>query len=134
MGAGFTIGARLRTTLGAGSTTGAGVGATDAAGASAKGEGDWTTSSAGFVTRLTQAVEQQARVALHAATQAERAAALVRGHDVRAAALRKLVERRVHEGRRVAARHEQKQSDEHSARVAWLRVAAQHAERDLSRR
>jgi len=88
----------------------------------------------GFVTRLTQAVEQQARVALHAATQAERAAALVRGHDVRAAALRKLVERRVHEGQRVAARHEQKQSDEHSARVAWLRVAAQHAERDLSRR
>jgi hypothetical protein len=56
VGAGFTMGARLRTTLGAGSATGAGAGATDAAtGDSEKGEGDWTTVSAGFVTRLTRA-------------------------------------------------------------------------------
>jgi hypothetical protein len=56
VGAGFTIGARLRTTLGAGSATGAGAGATASTlWASAKGDGDWTTLSAGFVTRLTRA-------------------------------------------------------------------------------
>jgi len=78
----------------------------------------------GFMLRLTQAVEQQQRLARQAATQAERAEAIVRGHDVRAAALKKLVERRQQEGHRVAARLEQKQSDEHAARVAWTRYAA----------
>jgi hypothetical protein len=49
------MGARLRTTLGAGSATGAGAAATVvSAGVSAKGEGDWTTVSAGLVTRLTR--------------------------------------------------------------------------------
>ena len=56
VGAGFTIGARLRTTLGAGSAIGAGARATaGSAGDAAKGEGDWTTSSSGRVTRLTRA-------------------------------------------------------------------------------
>ena len=41
----------------------------------------------GFIHRLTQAVEQQQRVAAHAAVQAERAEAIVRGHELRAAAL-----------------------------------------------
>jgi flagellar FliJ protein len=82
----------------------------------------------GFIVRLTQAVEQQQRVARHAAAQVERAAAIVRGHDVRAAALKKLLERRVQEGQRVAVRFEQKQSDEQAARVAWLRHAASHAQ------
>jgi flagellar FliJ protein len=82
----------------------------------------------GFIVRLTQAVEQQQRVAQHAAGQVERAAAIVRGHDVRAAALKKLLERRVQEGHRVAGRVEQKQSDEHAARVAWLRQAAGNAQ------
>jgi flagellar FliJ protein len=78
----------------------------------------------GFMLRLTQAVEQQQRLAVHAAAQAERAAAIVRGHDVRAAALKKLLGRRLEEGHRVAVRMEQKQSDEHAARVAWLRHVA----------
>jgi flagellar FliJ protein len=82
----------------------------------------------GFIVRLTQAVEQQQRVARHAAAQVERAAAIVRGHEVRAAALKKLVERRAHEGQLVAMRLEQKQSDEHAARVAWQRHAAGNAQ------
>lgn len=81
----------------------------------------------GFIVRLTQAVEQQERVAAHAVTLVERATAIVRGHDVRAAALKKLVERRVQEGRRVADGLEQKQSDEHAARAAWVRFAAANA-------
>ena len=81
----------------------------------------------GFMERLTQAVDQQERIAVHSAAQAERAAAIVRGHEVRAAALKKLVERRLHEGRRVAAGLEQKQNDEHAARAAWVRFAAGNA-------
>ena len=83
----------------------------------------------GFVQRLTQAVEQQQRVALHATTQVERAVAIVRGHEIRAAGLRKLIERRAREGQRVGAVQEQKQSDEHAARAAWLRLAAANARR-----
>jgi flagellar protein FliJ len=82
----------------------------------------------GFVVRLTQAVEQQERIAVNAAAQAERAAIVVRGHDVRAAALKKLVERRMQESRRIATGLEQKQSDEHAARAAWVRFAAANAQ------
>ena len=82
----------------------------------------------GFMGRLTQAIEQQERIAVHAAAQAERAAAIMRGHDVRAAALKKLVERRLQEGRRVAAGLEQKQNDEHAARAAWVRFTAANAQ------
>ena len=78
----------------------------------------------GFMERLTQAVEQQERIAVHAAAQAESAAVVMRGHDVRAAALKKLVERRVKEGERIAAGLEQKQNDEHASRAAWVRFAA----------
>ena len=81
----------------------------------------------GFMERLTQAVDQQERIAAHSAAQAERAAAIVRGHDVRAAALKKLVERRLHEDRRVAAGLEQKQNDEHASRAAWQRFAEANA-------
>ena len=81
----------------------------------------------GFMERLTQAVDQQERIAVHSSLQAERAAAIVRGHEVRAAALKKLVERRLHEGRRVAAGLEQKQNDEQAARAAWVRFAAANA-------
>jgi flagellar protein FliJ len=77
----------------------------------------------GFIERLSQAVEQQERVAGHAAAQAEHAAAIVRGHDVRAAALKKLVERRVKEGDRLASGREQRQNDEHASRAAWVRFA-----------
>ena len=81
----------------------------------------------GFIERLTQAVEQQERVAASAATQAERAGAIMRGHDVRAAALKKLVERRLEEGERVAAGREQRVNDEHASRAAWVRFAEANA-------
>ena len=81
----------------------------------------------GFIERLSQAVEQQEGIAGHAAAQAERAAAIVRAHDVRATALKKLLERRVKEGDRVAAGHEQRQNDEHASRAAWLRFAEANA-------
>ena len=81
----------------------------------------------GFMERLSQAVEQQERIAGHAAAQAERATAIVRGHEVRAAALKKLVERRLKEGERVAAGREQRLNDEHAARAAWVRNAQANA-------
>src|SRR3954469_970331 len=65
----------------------------------------------GFMERLTQAVEQQERIAGQAATQAERALAVMRGHDIRAAALKKLVELRLKESERVAASREQRLHD-----------------------
>ena len=81
----------------------------------------------GFIERLSQAVEQQERVAGHAAAQVERAAAIMRGHDVRAAALKKLVERRLKESERAAAGREQRQHDEHASRAAWARFAEANA-------
>jgi flagellar FliJ protein len=78
----------------------------------------------GFMQRLTQAVEQQERLAVHAATQAERAEAIVRGHELRAAALKKLVERRLHESEIATARLEQKEHDDRAVRVAWNRLTA----------
>ena len=78
----------------------------------------------GFMQRLTQAVEQQERVAAHATVQAERAEAIARGHEVRAAGLRKLVERRLRQGEIAAARHEQRESDDRAVRAAWNRLTA----------
>lgn len=78
----------------------------------------------GFIDRLTQAVEQQERVAAHAAMQAERAEAIVRGHELRAAALRKLVERRLRQSEIAAARLAQKDSDDRAVRAAWNRLTA----------
>ncbi len=83
----------------------------------------------GFVTKLTHAVEQQQRVAAHTATQVERAAAIARGHDARATALTRLVERRLRERGVHVARREQQQTDEHAARAGWqARNAAAAAE------
>src|SRR5664279_791281 len=78
----------------------------------------------GFIERLSQAVDYQEGVARHAAGQAESATALVRSHELRAAALKKVIERRLRLGHGQAARLEQKQSDEISARAAWVRMAA----------
>ncbi len=78
----------------------------------------------GFIDRLTQAVEQQERVASNAAVRAERAEAIVRGHELRAAALKKLVERRLRQGELVAARLAQKESDDRAVRAAWTRLTA----------
>ena len=73
----------------------------------------------GFIQRLTQAVEQQQRVAAHAAVQVERAEAIVRGAEMRTASLKKLIERRSAELRLSADRAEQKQTDEFGARSVW---------------
>ena len=78
----------------------------------------------GFVQRLTQAVEQQERTAEHAAVAAERAEAIVRGHELRVAGLRKLVERRLRQSEVAAARREQKESDDRAVGNAWNRLTA----------
>ena len=79
----------------------------------------------GFVERLSQAVEQQRRVAEHAAQLALRAGNSLREHELRAASVRKLIARRVQELRVHADRREQKQSDEFAARAAWNRGEAE---------
>jgi len=81
----------------------------------------------GFMERLSLAVEQQERIAGQAAAQAERAAAIMRGHDVRAAGLKKLVERRLKEGERIAAGQEQRLNDEQASRAAWIKIAQANA-------
>jgi flagellar FliJ protein len=78
----------------------------------------------GFIDRLSQALEQQERVAAHAAVQAERAEAIMRGHELRAAGLKKLVERRLRQSEIAAARLAQKESDDRAVRVAWNRLTA----------
>ena len=78
----------------------------------------------GFVERLTQAVDQQARHAQVAKTQLERATATVREHELKLAAVRKVVDQRLAESRRAGERIDQKQTDELAARVAWSRRAA----------
>ncbi len=78
----------------------------------------------GFVNRLTQAVEHQARVAQHAAGQSERAMQVLQQQELRVASVRKLIERRVQEMQRRGARVEQRQSDEFASRAAWNRLAA----------
>jgi flagellar protein FliJ len=73
----------------------------------------------GFMDRLTQAVEQQQRVAAHAATQAEQARTALAEQEMRVASVRKLIERRRQELRLSADRVEQKQTDEFGSRMAW---------------
>jgi flagellar FliJ protein len=75
----------------------------------------------GFIGRLSQAIEQQARAAGHAADQADVARAALREAELR---VRKLIERRVGEMQLRDERREQKQSDEFAARVAWQRLSS----------
>jgi flagellar protein FliJ len=77
----------------------------------------------GFVSRLTQAVEHQAKVAAQAARQVEAAQATLRERELRVASVRKLIEGRMHELKRTADRNEQKQIDEFASRAAWGRLA-----------
>jgi flagellar protein FliJ len=79
----------------------------------------------GFTVRLTQAIDQQKQVVVHATLQLEQARALVCEQELRVASVRKLLERRLNEMRQTAQRHEQKQSDEFAARAAWGRLSAQ---------
>jgi flagellar FliJ protein len=73
----------------------------------------------GFVERLSQAVDQQQRIAQHAEAQLVRARGTLVQHEVRVASVRKLVERRAKELRLSLDRLEQKQTDEFGARLAW---------------
>jgi len=73
----------------------------------------------GFMDRLTQAVEQQQRIAQQAAAQAERTRAVLAEHEMRVASVRKLIERRRQELRLSADRVEQKQTDEFGSRMSW---------------
>jgi flagellar FliJ protein len=72
-----------------------------------------------FMERLTQAVDQQARVATQAAGQVERAMSALRESELRCASVRKLIERRTLEQRLEAERQDQKDNDELATRVAW---------------
>ena len=72
-----------------------------------------------FMERLTQAVEQQARIAEHACAQVERALLALRDTELRCASVRKHIERRTHEQRAGTDRLEQKRSDEFASRAAW---------------
>ena len=78
----------------------------------------------GFMERLTQAVEQQQRVAGHAAGQVDAARVALLTTERRVATVRKLIERRVHEERTANNRQEQKTSDEFASRSAWNRAAS----------
>jgi flagellar FliJ protein len=73
----------------------------------------------GFVDRLSQAVEQQQRIALHTSVQLEHARDALLQHEVRVVSVRKLIERRAKELRVSLDRIEQKQTDEFGARAAW---------------
>lgn len=78
----------------------------------------------GFMERLSQAVEQQQRIAEQAAAHAEQARAALAEHEMRAAGVRRLIEKRRHEMRLAAERSEQKQTDDFNARMAWGQPAA----------
>jgi len=73
----------------------------------------------GFVDRLSQAVDQQQRIAAHTSAQLDRARDTLLQHEVRVASVRKLIERRAKELRLSLDRIEQKQTDEFGARVSW---------------
>ena len=75
-----------------------------------------------FIERLTQAVDQQARIAEHSRQQLANAVLAVRVAETRCASVRKLMERRTSELRNVADRREQQQTDETAARVVWSRL------------
>ncbi len=82
------------------------------------------TSYHGFMNRLTQAVDHQARVAEQASAQLDRAGAALVEQELRVASVRKLIERRVQELQRRGERREQNQLDELASRAAWNRLAA----------
>ena len=77
-----------------------------------------------FMERLTQAVNQQTRMAEHAAQQVDAAVVALREAEMRCASVRKLIERRVHERRLADDRRDQKQTDEQASRAAWNRLGA----------
>ena len=78
----------------------------------------------GFMQRLTQAVEHQARIEEQAALHVKRALAAVSAAELRCASVRKLIERRAAEQRLATDRRDQKQTDEAATRAAWNRLGS----------
>lgn len=74
-----------------------------------------------FMQRLSQAIEQQQRSTEHAENQLQLARDALRCLEMRAASIRKLIERRTKELQVTLARHEQKAADERAAQSAWQR-------------
>ena len=77
----------------------------------------------GFVTRLGQAIDAQERTTLQIAQRLQEAQVAWQAQEMRVASVRKLIERRGRELRGVADLREQKQLDEHAARLLWNRTA-----------
>jgi len=77
----------------------------------------------GFMTRLTQAVEQQQFQAKQAMARFDIALVNLREAETRVAAVRRLIERRTDDARAALDRYEQKLSDEFASRAAWARNA-----------
>lgn len=78
----------------------------------------------GFVTRLTQAIEHQARAVGQAERQLAQAAMALQQQELRVASVHKLIERRVSEIEQRGERSEQRALDELASRAAWNRLAA----------
>ncbi|MBK6866225.1 MAG: flagellar export protein FliJ [Ideonella sp.] len=77
----------------------------------------------GFMDRLGGAIAAQQRVVAMAAQRLANAQGQWQQHEIRVAAIRKLIERRSGEARVAEARLEQRQQDEHGLRAAWQRAA-----------
>lgn len=77
----------------------------------------------GFVTRLTQAIEQQTHVAQLAAARLAQAEAAWRECELRVASVGKLIGRRNLALRDLENRREQKLQDDQATRMAWQRRA-----------
>jgi len=77
----------------------------------------------GFVARLGAAIEAQQRVTANAVQRLAEAQATWQEKEMRVASVRKLMERRGQELRGADDRREQKQLDEHAARLLWGRAA-----------
>lgn len=73
-----------------------------------------------FMERLTQAVEQQGRVAEYAEQNTGRAQTQLLEIELRCASVRKLIERRTQGIRLSAEKRDQKQTDEQASRTAWM--------------
>ena len=81
-----------------------------------------------FIERLTQAVDQQARIASHGLEQVEQAAVHLRDSELRCASVRKLIDRRTREHLAHTERFERNHDDDLAARAAWNhpRAAGRH--------
>ena len=77
-----------------------------------------------FNERLDHAIEHQQRLVSQAQLQCGHARDELQQRELRVASVRKLIERRVDEERRLADRREQKMTDESAQRSAWRRSGA----------